>query len=98
MLILGELEVCVGKSFLVVVAVNVIHVELFRSIDGGRKRFGVAADRKTEVLRIFGRVRVGVGQISHFCAFLVVGGLFSVGLMYIAMNVFYSRLTAKFVQ
>jgi hypothetical protein len=35
--------------FLVVVAVNMI--ELFGSIDGGRKRFGVAADRKTEVLR-----------------------------------------------
>jgi hypothetical protein len=40
--------------------VNVIHVELFRSIDGGRKRFGVAAGwggTNIAFLCIFGRRR-----------------------------------------
>jgi hypothetical protein len=51
-------------------------IELSWSIDGSRERFGVAADRKTEVLRYCGRVRVGVRHKLLICAFLVVEGLF----------------------
>jgi hypothetical protein len=72
---------------------------LFGSIDGGRERFGVAADRKAEVLRHCLRVGVGVRHKSHFCVSLVVEGLFfSVGSMVMAMDDLSSYLSVRPVQ
>jgi hypothetical protein len=57
-----------------------ILIELFGSIDGGRKRARNCGGPKDRSHAMFVRVRVGVRYLLQFCAFLVLGGLFSSGL------------------